>query len=363
MSFIGSLHRNRRQMRNATGLSCGSLRSVVQSSERIAQCAPDIFTGAGLCRLGRVLNDIRQSDHCTKDIPLCVIVPPPSRLGVSAPGECRRFDSQEKNMTDPMTLNPLLRSLSTVPGVRACCRHVRREIWRCRYFSEFWRFSYLSRRTGWRFPLRWRDRAPQLGDRTATTAFDRHYVYHPAWAARVLGHIAPREHIDIGSTLHFSTLVSAFVPMRFYDYRPADLRLSSLQSNHADLTDLPFETGSVQCLSCMHVIEHIGLGRYGDPLDPDGVAKAIAELRRVLAPGGHLLCVVPVGKPRIQFNAHRIYSYEQVRAHFSELSLRQCALVPDDPANGGLLIDPPEALFDSQKYGCGCFWFQRERST
>ena len=58
----------------------------------------------------------------------------------------------------------------------------------------------------------------------------------------------------------------------------------------------------------MHVVEHIGLGRYGDPVDYDGDLKAIAELQRVLAPGGNLFFVVPVGQPRIMFNAHRVYS-------------------------------------------------------
>jgi len=47
----------------------------------------------------------------------------------------------------------------------------------------------------------------------------------------------------------------------------------------------------------MNVVEHVGLGRYGEPLDPEGDIKAMRELRRVLAPGGSLLFVVPVGRP------------------------------------------------------------------
>ncbi len=46
--------------------------------------------------------------------------------------------------------------------------------------------------------------------------------------------------------------------------------------------------------SCMHTIEHIGLGRYGDPLDAVGDQTALSELQRVVAPGGSLLIVVPV---------------------------------------------------------------------
>jgi hypothetical protein len=44
----------------------------------------------------------------------------------------------------------------------------------------------------------------------------------------------------------------------------------------------------------MHVVEHIGLGRYGEPMDEQGDLKAIEELKRVLAPGGicFLLCLL-----------------------------------------------------------------------
>jgi SAM-dependent methyltransferase len=159
--------------------------------------------------------------------------------------------------------------------------------------------------------------------------------------------------------MHFCTLVSAFMPVRFYDYRPAHVKLSNLTSEAADLLALPFEDRSISSLSCMHVVEHIGLGRYGDPLDPDGDLKAIAELKRVLAPGGSLLFVVPVGRPKIMFNAHRIYSYDQVLGAFPELELAESALIPDDPRDGGLILEPAPGTFDAQSYGCGCFRFTR----
>jgi len=146
--------------------------------------------------------------------------------------------------------------------------------------------------------------------------------------------------------------------VKFYDYRPPDLRLSQLTSERADLTALPFVDGSIESISCMHVVEHVGLGRYGDPLDPDGDLKAIAELQRVLAPGGSLLFVVPVGKPMVMFNAHRVYSYAQVITAFAGLGLRQFTLIPDDPGSG-LIQDAPQSVADDQNYGGGCFWFQR----
>jgi len=210
-----------------------------------------------------------------------------------------------------------------------------------------------------RFDLRWEDRYPCLNDRKSTTNFDRHYVYHTAWAARIVAETRPAEHVDIGSSLYFCGILSAFVPVRFYDYRPADLRLSKLASRQADLLQLPFADGTIQSISCMHVAEHVGLGRYGDPLDPQGDHKAMTELGRVLASGGTLLFVVPVGRPRICFNAHRIYSFRQVREAFDGLYLKKFALIPDDPAHGGLIMNPGEAVVDAQNYGCGCFWFVR----
>lgn len=210
-----------------------------------------------------------------------------------------------------------------------------------------------------RFSMRWKERLPCLTDRTTGTEFDRHYVYHPAWAVRVLARTRPAEHTDISSHLSFCAIVSAFLPVKFYDYRPAALELSSLSSGAADLLALPFESGSISSLSCMHTIEHIGLGRYGEPVDPDADLKAVAELKRVLAPGGALLFATPVGAPRLQFNAHRIYSYAQIMSYFAPLKLREFALIQDDAKSGGLIYGAPALLADEQTYGCGCFWFEK----
>jgi SAM-dependent methyltransferase len=169
----------------------------------------------------------------------------------------------------------------------------------------------------------------------------------------------PEYHVDISSFIYFGALVSSFIPVRYYDYRPADLQLNNLTSDAADLLRLPFENGSIKSLSSMHVVEHVGLGRYGDPVDPAGDLKAIAELKRVLAAGGSLLFVVPVGKPKIMFNAHRIYSYDQIMEYFAELELMEFALIPDAPQNGGLIRNATKEMASAQTYGCGCFWFRK----
>jgi SAM-dependent methyltransferase len=228
------------------------------------------------------------------------------------------------------------------------------------YLLQWCKFKKLSRNSSKRFSLSWKNRFPCLNDNTETTSFDRHYVYHQAWAARILASNKPEFHVDISSMLFFCSLVSAFIPMKFFDYRPPDLVLDNLECGHADLLSLPFPDESISSLSCMHVIEHVGLGRYGDSLDPDGDLKAMSELKRVLAPGGNLFFVVPIGGvSKIMFNAHRIYSYQQVLDCFPGLELKEFALVPDDPADGGLIINATREMLDAQNYGCGCFLFAK----
>lgn len=211
-----------------------------------------------------------------------------------------------------------------------------------------------------RFALDESMQSPYLDEATATTGFDRHYVYHPAWAARIIKQINPAKHIDISSTLHFCSILSAFIPVDFYDYRPANLVLNDLNSLAGDLLNLPFESNSIESISCMHTVEHVGLGRYGDPMDYDGDLKAISELKRVLAPNGTLLFVVPLGATdNIYFNAHRVYSKEHVLTLFKELELQEFTLIPEDEKDGGLVVNPNAGLLKKQTYGCGCFWFKK----
>ena len=230
-----------------------------------------------------------------------------------------------------------------------------------KYISDFVRYNLsaarkIPSRTASIFKL-----YPRLFDNTTNTDFDRHYIYHPAWAARILSKTKPKKHIDISSTLSFSSIISAFIPTEFYDYRPAKLFLSNFKSKSGDLLKLPFKDNSVESLSCMHTIEHIGLGRYGDKIDPEGDLKAIKELIRVLKSGGDLFIVVPIGYPqRVCFNAHRIYEAEIFIKYFEDLTLKEFSLIPEDEKDGGLIENPERSKLLKQKYGCGCFWFKKK---
>ena len=209
-----------------------------------------------------------------------------------------------------------------------------------------------------RFSMPWEKRYPCLDDDTSTTGFDAHYLFHTAWAARVLANTNPNLHVDISSCLRFVSMISAFIPVNFYDYRPAQLHLSGLDSKRANLMHLPFSDNSVESISCMHVIEHIGLERYGDPLDPQGDLKAIFELKRVTAKNGDLLFVVPMGSQSIiQYNAHRIYTYDQILSYFSEFDLINFAYVNDA---GTYSANATQQDTENQMYGCGCLHFRKK---
>ena len=209
-----------------------------------------------------------------------------------------------------------------------------------------------------RFQVKQTDWFPCLNDDTTATGFDAHYVLHTSWAARVLAKTRPQAHISFGDSLYFVGIASAFTPINFYDIRKSELPFRDIEQKTADLTCLPSSwTDALQSISCMHVLEHVGLGRYGDTLDASGDRKAAAELARVLAPGGQLLMVVPMeDPPRVCFNAHRLYSYPQVMELFPNLSLVEFTLITNE---GEFFENADPRLLNGRKYLCGCFRFTK----
>jgi SAM-dependent methyltransferase len=221
-------------------------------------------------------------------------------------------------------------------------------------FSQFKEQSCLDGR----FEPKQTDWLPFLNDDTPETGFDPHYVLHTSWAARVLAKTKPKVHVSFGDSLYFVGIASSFVPMTFCDIRESRLPFRDIEENRADLTSLPPSwSGTLPSVSCMHVLEHIGLGRYGDALDAGGDRKAAAELARVLAPGGQLLVVVPMEvPPRVCFNAHRLYSYSQVMDLFPSLSLQEFTLITNE---GQFFENADPCLLEGRKYSCGCFRYKK----
>jgi hypothetical protein len=85
-----------------------------------------------------------------------------------------------------------------------------------------------------------------------------------------------------------------------------------ITSNHPDISCLTVDefntiNNSYDSAISISSVEHSGLGRYGDELDPDGDIKSMALLRERLNHNGLCFLAVPIGKDQILWNAHRVY--------------------------------------------------------
>lgn len=227
-----------------------------------------------------------------------------------------------------------------------------RKIVALRYFPRYISDWLKYRRTPDCERLFLKDSFPCLADWTSYTPFDPHYFHQTAWLARRLADSLPKTHVDIGSSIAMIAVVSAYVPTIFVDYRPLNASIEGVHPVAGNLLALPFSDNQLSSLSCLHVIEHIGLGRYGDPLNTKGTHLASRELARVLAPGGKLFLSMPVGRERTQFNAQRIFKPSSILAMFDGLRIESFSLIND----AGHLIQPAQfSSGESCEYGCGLF--------
>ena len=222
-----------------------------------------------------------------------------------------------------------------------------------RYIRHWFRFS-AARPAADR--LQFFESYPCLTDWVPATPFDPHYFHQSAWLARNLHDRNCVSHVDVGSSVLMIGVLSAHIPTLFLDYRPLRVKLNNLTSLAGDILRLPFADNSIMSLSSLHVIEHIGLGRYGDPLDVQGSVKAARELTRVLAPGGTLYVSVPTGRDCVCFNAHRVFSPAALKAMFAHLTCTAFALV-DDAGNCHPHGDEKAAA--QLEYGCGMYVFSK----
>jgi SAM-dependent methyltransferase len=167
----------------------------------------------------------------------------------------------------------------------------------------------------------------------------------------------PTEHHDFGSRLDgFVAQATLICPVFYWDIRVPNFQLPDLTFCEASLLKLPIGNGTISSISCLHVVEHIGLGRYGDLIDPDGAEKALRELERILAPGGQLLLSMPVGRERVEFNAERVWDPLKPLKLFSDLKLLEFSAVND---HGEFIPDTAPDSFVSARYSCGLYRFTK----
>lgn len=188
------------------------------------------------------------------------------------------------------------------------------------FFDDIRSYQRLKKNPAFAEP--WDNLKPCILDKTNTTPVDPVYFYQDSWCAKKVFENKPSHHYDVGSSAEMLGIISQFTPTTMVDIRPVNLSMPGFSFQAGDILNLPFENSSLSSLSSICVIEHIGLGRYGDALDPFGSEKAIAELLRVLAPGGNLYISVPVDDSnKIYFNAHRAFTRKYILQLFKDLDL------------------------------------------
>lgn len=187
-----------------------------------------------------------------------------------------------------------------------------------------------------------------------------HYFHQDLLVAQYIYQANPTRHIDIGSRLDgFVAHVATFRKIEVFDIR------ESLSSDHPNIVyqqaDLMLDGGNeiTDSLSCLHVIEHFGLGRYGDPIEPQGHILGLKNLIKMLEPGGTLYVSFPIGSGnQVYFNAHRVFHPRDILNWSSgQIDLVRFDFV-DDYGNLHKKVDLLSESI-SVNYGCGIYTFRK----
>ena len=187
-----------------------------------------------------------------------------------------------------------------------------------------------------------------------------HYFHQDLYVAQLVYEAKPRRHMDVGSRVDgFVAHVASFREIEAFDIR--DLRTSArnITFRQRDIMEpRPDLDGCTDSLSCLHTLEHFGLGRYGDPVRADGHLVGFENLARMVAAGGVFYFSTVIGPQRIEFDAHRVfavpYLVEMCEKHFE---IRSLAYVNDA---GELIRGADWKGAEAQRsfgcrYGCAIF--------
>jgi len=206
---------------------------------------------------------------------------------------------------------------------------------------------------------------PCLADKTSESGdVSGHYFHQDLLVARRIFARSPARHIDVGSRLDgFVAHVASFREIEVLDIRPLRTRIANVVFRQADLTQLgPGNNEIADSVSCLHALEHFGLGRYGDAIDPAGHLKGIAGLHAMLRPKGLLYLSVPIGPQRIEFNAQRVFSLSYLIEILEPRFAVEALSYVDD---AGDLFENVEVNAEGIStnfgcyYGCGIFELRR----
>jgi len=147
------------------------------------------------------------------------------------------------------------------------------------------------------------------------------YFWQDLYVAQKIYHSCPEKHVDVGSRMDgFVAHVASFRPIEVFDIRRVESAIPNVTFTQADLTKpLPYLQEYCDSLSCLHALEHFGLGRYGDSIDSDGYKSGLCSMAGLLKNAGLFYLATPIGKPQIFFNAHRVFDPRELRVFVEEL--------------------------------------------
>jgi SAM-dependent methyltransferase len=203
---------------------------------------------------------------------------------------------------------------------------------------------------------------PCLEDRFAEAGSHQgHYFHQDLLVARRIYTNQPTLHVDVGSRFDgFVAHVASFRPLEVIDIRPLLGEIPNVKFIQADLmaTVRPELVDYCDSLSCLHALEHFGLGRYGDPVNYDGDLIAFQNLSMLVKRGGKFYFSVPIGPQRIEFNAHRVFSVKYLLELFQGKFLIDRFSYVDDRGDlhENVPLEESEVAtnFDC-RFGCGIF--------
>lgn len=226
------------------------------------------------------------------------------------------------------------------------------------YFRDF---IILRNRKGNNLDFPFGKLFPILNERnTESGIMNGHYFHQDLLIATKIYNTNPIRHIDIGSrTDGFVAHVAVFREIEIIDIREQKSNVANIKFTQLDLMSLP--VNMIECcdsISSLHAIEHFGLGRYGDPIDYNGHLKAISNITKMLKPGGKFYFSTPIGKQRIEFNAHRVFSIRYLINLFqNDFQIENFSYVNDfgDLFTDVKLNDTDIKNYYGCTYGCGIF--------
>ncbi len=202
-------------------------------------------------------------------------------------------------------------------------------------------------------------------DRCAPAGRAGSYFWQDLWAARRIYDNQRELHYDIGSRFDgfIAHLLSFGQRVRMIDIRPLDYKIPGLDFIKADATNLDtVEDNSISSLSALCSLEHFGLGRYGDPIDPEACFKCFDAIKRKLRQGGDFYLSVPIGKECLCFNAHRVFYVETILREFSDMELIEFSTCYRDEYEERIEdIHRYDEWYDHEGDRMGLFWFRKNK--